>query len=308
MKASLVASLVSASAFAISGAHAWGVLGHQTVGLLAQNFLLPATIKKVQAILNDTSSLYLGNVATWADQFRSEPGQGWSAQLHYINAADGPPPDSCVIHEMDCPAGGCITSALSNYTTRLQDKKLDAIDRAQALKFIVHFMGDIAQPLHTEAFGGGVNNLTVFFKGYKTNMHAAWDTSIPNSILSLNPTANITIDNSNEFASQLHQDITSGPYQGNVSDWISSWHIRSSRHHNRDNTTEAIVTQFAQESNDFVCSYALSSQDGPDSYNSKEISGSYTDGAVPIVKVTLARAGVRLAAWLNLIYTGKTGF
>jgi hypothetical protein len=115
------------------------------------------------------------------------------------------------------------------------------------------------------------------------------------------------MDKSNEFASQLHQDITSGPYQGNVSDWISSWHIKSSKH-TKDNTTEAIVTQFAQESNDYVCEYALSSPDGPDSYNGTEISGSYTDGAVPIVKISLARAGVRLAAWLNLIYTGKTGF
>jgi hypothetical protein len=129
MKTSIVASLISVSAFTINGAHAWGVLGHQAVGLLAQNFLLPATIKKVQAILNDTSSSYMGNVATWADQFRSEPGQGWSAQLHYINAEDGPPPDSCVIHEMDCPAGGCITSALANYVRVLFPTSLLDTDR-----------------------------------------------------------------------------------------------------------------------------------------------------------------------------------
>ncbi|KAG8852797.1 hypothetical protein FRB91_005900 [Serendipita sp. 411] len=169
-------------------------------------------------------------------------------------------------------------------------------------------MGDIAQPLHTEAFGGGVNNLTVFFKGFKTNMHAAWDTSIPNSILSLEPKANVTMDNSFTLASQLHTAIQSGPYKDNVSHWISSWHIRSRRPYSLANSSEAITTTFAQESNDFVCSYALSSPDGPDSYNNQEIGGEYSNGAVPVIELSLARAGVRLAAWLNLIFAGKTGF
>ncbi|CCA75521.1 related to nuclease PA3 [Serendipita indica DSM 11827] len=252
MKSSIITAFASTSLFAVSGVQAWGVLGHQTVALVAQSFLLPTTIKKVQSVLNDTSSSYMGNVATWADQFRSQPGQGWSAGLHYIDPLDGPPPESCVIHEMDCPAGGCVLSALANYTARVQDTKLDVADRAQAMKFIIHFMGDIAQPLHTEEWGQGVNNLTVFFKGYKTNMHAAWDTSIPNSMLSLAPTANITMDNSFSLADQLHTAIKSGEYKQNVTSWVHPWHIKARNPYSAENTTEAIATTFAQERTQLV--------------------------------------------------------
>ena len=131
----------------------------------------------------------MGNVATWADAFRNQPNQGWSAQLHYVDPLDGPPPESCAVHEMDCPEGGCIMSALANYvskshlllsspcltcrssqTARVQDNTLTSGERTDAMRFIIHFMGDIAQPLHTEEFGLGGNNLSVTFKGYRTNM------------------------------------------------------------------------------------------------------------------------------------------
>ena len=56
MKSIIFGALASATIFgAVPQAHAWGVLGHETVALLAQNYLLPTTVKKVQAILNDTS-------------------------------------------------------------------------------------------------------------------------------------------------------------------------------------------------------------------------------------------------------------
>lgn len=171
-------------------------------------------------------------------------------------------------------------------------------------------MGDIAQPLHTESYGLGANNLTVFYNGYKTNMHAAWDTSIPNNIISLKPTTNITMADSTKFSQKLLQSLKSGgAYYHNVTSWVSSWHIQSADSpYSTYNTSEAITTTFAQESNDYVCSYALSAAGGPDTYNGAEIGGAYSTGAVPIVELSLARAGVRLAAWLNLIFSGETGF
>jgi len=61
----------------------------------------------------------MANVATWADQYRTEPDGTWSAGLHFVDPLDGPPPESCVIHEMDCPEGGCVMSALANYVSIL---------------------------------------------------------------------------------------------------------------------------------------------------------------------------------------------
>lgn len=117
------------------------------------------------------------------------------------------------------------------------------------------------------------------------------------------------MDHVSTFSSKLHDAIssTSGVYHSNYTSWVDSWQIKSSRQATF-NSTEAITTAFAQESNNYVCGYALSDPRGPDAYNGAEISGAYTQGAIPIVEISLARAAVRLAAWLNLIFAGKTGF
>jgi len=111
------------------------------------------------------------------------------------------------------------------------------------------------------------------------------------------------------LASKLQTAISSssGAYHSNYTSWVSSWNIQSSRQATFNNT-EAITTAFAQESNEYVCTYVLSDPRGPNSYNGAELFGAYTEGAVPIVEISLARAAVRLAAWLNLIFAGKTGF
>lgn len=103
---SLTPSLVSA----------WGQLGHQTVGLLAQTYLLPGTIEKVQYYLNDTTPTYMGNIATWADSYRYTEGGAFSSGYHFVNGHDDPPPHSCKIeYPGDCPPEGCIVSAIANY-------------------------------------------------------------------------------------------------------------------------------------------------------------------------------------------------
>lgn len=72
MRFAALSTFISVACVAISEVHAWGVLGHQTVALVAQNYLLSKTVTEVQSILDDTSASYMGNVATWADEFRSK--------------------------------------------------------------------------------------------------------------------------------------------------------------------------------------------------------------------------------------------
>lgn len=99
--------------------YAWGQLGHQTIGLIAQSYLLPHTIDKVQFYLNDTTPTYMGNIATWADSYRYQPGGEFSYGYHFIDSEDAPPPDSCKIdYPGDCPPEGCIVSAIANYVSR----------------------------------------------------------------------------------------------------------------------------------------------------------------------------------------------
>ena len=110
----LSASLLALLPFAC----AWGRLGHETVALLAQQYLLPGTVGTVREILGDNSTTYMGNVAVWADSFRYQAGAEFSAAYHYVNGHDAPPPESCeIIYPEDCPPEGCIVKAIGNYVS-----------------------------------------------------------------------------------------------------------------------------------------------------------------------------------------------
>ena len=131
-------------------------------------------------------------------------------------------------------------------------------------------------------------------------MHAAWDTAIPNSIFGLAPNASITFENSFGFASKLAAAINNGEYKDSVNEWVNCYDVRSS--HAIMNAT----LRWADETNQAVCTYVL--KDGDLAYNNTEVGGAYAVGGYPIVEEALARAGVRLSAWLNLIFAGDTGF
>ncbi|KAJ7893736.1 putative nuclease PA3, partial [Mycena olivaceomarginata] len=75
----------------LQGVHAWGVLGHATVAYIAQNYLTADTASWAKGVLNDTSSSYLANIASFADTFRATAAGAWSAPLHFIDAEDNPP-------------------------------------------------------------------------------------------------------------------------------------------------------------------------------------------------------------------------
>ncbi|KAH8153377.1 uncharacterized protein LAJ45_02189 [Morchella importuna] len=287
---SLAPSLVSA----------WGQLGHQTVGLLAQAYLLPGTIEKVQYYLNDTTPTYMGNIATWADSYRYTEGGAFSSGYHFVNGHDDPPPHSCKIeYPGDCPPEGCIVSAIANYTARLQSKKVEWIDKRDALRFLIHFLGDITQPLHTEAYGAGANDVAVTFLGKSTNLHAVWDTSIPN--LMLNVTNNTpTFTDSLGWANNLAAKVNAGEFKREVDNWIRYHDVKG------DGPAKS-AAKWAQDSNKLVCGYVL--EEGPEKVNGTEVAGGeYYEGSTGIVEMQIAKGGVRLAAWLNMIFEGRPGF
>ena len=178
-----IKSLLLPAIATFPAAHAWGSLGHTTVAFIAQNFVSQNTKKFAQRILNDTSSNYLANVATWADSYRYEAEGAFSSVLHYIDALDNPPKTCDIIYERDCPEEGCIVSAIANYSTRAVQKDVGLAEQQKALKWVVHFVGDVHQPLHVENLEVGGNLINVTFDGARTNLHAAWDTAIPQKLV-----------------------------------------------------------------------------------------------------------------------------
>ena len=101
---------------------AWGGLGHETVALIAQQYISSDTVTFCQNILDDTSNTYLANVATWADEYRYTSAGSYSAPYHFIDAEDDPPKSCNVDYSRDCGSGGCVVSAITNYVSDVRGK------------------------------------------------------------------------------------------------------------------------------------------------------------------------------------------
>ncbi|RDW78340.1 putative nuclease S1 [Coleophoma crateriformis] len=276
---------------AIPRAFAWGTLGHDTVAYIASNFVTAETATYFQNILGDTSANYLASVATWADSYRYTTAGKFSAPYHYIDANDAPPKTCDVQYSRDCGSTGCVVSAIKNYTSRVQSSKVSAAEKVIATKFLVHFLGDIHQPLHDEQLQVGGNGIAVTFGGTSTNLHHIWDTEIPEKYV-----GGYALADAKSWATTLTTAIKTGTYKSSAASWLKGMDIT-------DAQASALV--WASDANSYVCSTVL--VDGLTAVEGVDLSGAYYTAALPIVKLQIAKAGYRLAAWLNLIATGSTG-
>jgi len=289
MKYALAAAAATLSA--LPTALAWGAEGHETVAYVASNFVSATVKSKTQGMLNDTSADWLASVATWADEYRATSGGHWSEPLHFIDAHDSPPSSCNVNFARDCGDTGCVVSAIQNYTARITNDSLTDDDRSYALKFLVHFLGDIHQPLHDEALETGGNDIDVTFGSDKTNLHAVWDSNMIEKAA-----GSATLPHAKALATTLTKYIKSGNYSSTAKGWTQGMNVD-------DVQTSAML--WATDANKYVCSTVM--PNGASAVENVDLSGAYYQGAMPVVDELLARAGYRLAAWLNLIFTGNTG-
>jgi hypothetical protein len=173
---------------------AWGAQGHRLVGVIAARHLSAVATRNVEWLLAPET---LADVANWADEVRG--GISQTGPWHYVNI---PPDAKAYDRDRDCPrqpgvsAGSrddawrdCIVDRIAYHEQRLADTRLDRADRAIALKFLVHFVGDIHQPLHASAIERGGNGILVKQFGSETcgsdparsapcNLHGAWDSGM----------------------------------------------------------------------------------------------------------------------------------
>jgi hypothetical protein len=175
-----IASWAIMFALASAGnAYGWGQEGHSIVAELAQHRLTDASVSALQKLLGRNVSL--ASIASWADDYRAEHPEtgGW----HFVNI-----PDDRATYDpaVDCAKQNCAVDAITHFTAVLGDCAKTAEEQTEALKFIVHFVGDIHQPLHstdradpyTRKDDQGGNLVKVTFFGADTNLHAVWDTGL----------------------------------------------------------------------------------------------------------------------------------
>ena len=154
-------------------AFAWSRDGHAIVGALAERQLRPTAKAEVARLLAGEPDPTLAGVASWADELREAEGPGKTARLHYVNFKGG---DCSYLPVRDCPDGNCVIEAINRNFLVLADSTRADAERRDALKFLVHFIGDVHQPLHAtlrDDKGGG--DFQVNYNGTGSNLHKVWD-------------------------------------------------------------------------------------------------------------------------------------
>lgn len=246
-------------------AAAWGPLGHAIVADLAQRQLTARAQAEVRRLLAPEHVSTLAAVASWADDIQDDLAHNalWlqTRTQHYVDfrsrACRFEPP-------ADCREGQCVIAGIAHYVGVLADRTRDDASRREALKFVVHFIGDIHQPLHAgyrEDRGG--NAWHVQFGGRGSNLHRVWDSGLL-AQRKLGPAAYARV--------------------------LDLWGMRAARR--SGGATGTAYAEWAEES----CRITTQAGFYPRRHT---ISQAYVDAELPVAEQRLRAAGDRLALVLN---------
>jgi hypothetical protein len=293
----------------IQPAHAWGCKGHQTVALIAERHLTPEARQLVEKLLEENPvdpqvKRYCGSAirdllaegSTWPDDVRNERKNGpW----HYIDIPRGAPRHPL---EEYCGAQGCVTKAIAEQWAVLKDSHAEPRKRAEALRYVVHFVADLHMPLHASTNNDlGGNCVPVHYlrrrphqshDSFSPNLHAIWDTAILERDMEGADPAEFADYLEQSFGSELEQWQKAGIH---IEDWTWESHdLAESVAYGGLKPTipvEAPVSVHSCADDNHVGERLLQMH--------LTANQAYQDAAAAVVEKRLAQAGLRLAMILN---------
>jgi hypothetical protein len=188
----------------------WSDTGHRVIGEIAQDYLKPRVKRKIKKLLNNKS---LAFVSTFADEIKSDKRYNKFYTWHYINM----PLDSNYEASKKSESGDLVSGI--NYCIKMiNDKTASNDDKAFYLKLLIHFIGDLHQPMHVglvEDKGGNDFKVQWFYND--TNLHAVWDRKMIDSYnMSYTELANNT--------DKLSKNEIKAIQKGSVIDWVNDTH------------------------------------------------------------------------------------
>lgn len=157
--------------------YSWGTTGHRVIADIAENHLSAKAKRNLKKMIGDQKLAYWAN---WPDQIKADTTGVWkpTERWHYVNV--NPQPNIKQFSDsLKAQQGPNIYTQIKILSEQIKDKKTPAQDREIALRFLIHFVGDAAQPLHVgryEDLGG--NKIKINYFGLPTNLHALWDSKI----------------------------------------------------------------------------------------------------------------------------------
>jgi len=155
----------------ISQAMAWGQTGHRVVGLVAQEHLSKKAQKKVMQVLENNS---LAEVSNWMDDIKSDAAYNHTHDWHWVTI-----PDGMKYEQTQKNPKGDLLMKIEEIVAALKAHNLSSEKEQENLKYLVHLVGDLHQPLHVggkDDTGGNAVKLQWF--GQSSNLHRVWDSDI----------------------------------------------------------------------------------------------------------------------------------
>jgi S1/P1 Nuclease len=311
-----VALCIFAFASIAPASHAWGCKGHETVALIAEAHLTPAAKSLAYKILtagpiDPALSRYckepnldaFADASTWADDERQIKPETF--QWHFIDIPRSAP--EAAISQFCPPSTGCITSALAAQIEILRNPSASPQSRADALRYIIHFVGDIHQPLHATTNndqGGNCVPVTFFGKApqerntttesYSPNLHAIWDTNIIDQF-SPNETPQQLAEKLDTQFATAEPAWAKEPIDFNRWAWQSHQLAETTVYGNLPNkiAIEKPQPTTTCADDDHVSTRMLNLNE--------DVESGYETTAAPVAEEQLTKAGLRLATLLNSI-------
>jgi len=239
----------------------WGSVGHKTVATIAENHLTPIAKSSVKALLGNQS---ITDIASWADEVRNTPQYKQTGPWHYADLPLGYTYDQFAT-EVRKQGAGNVYGAILHCEEELKSNATPPEEKAIALKFLVHFIGDCHQPMHvSRAEDKGGNSIQVVFNGKNMNLHSLWDSGL--------------ISREGKTFDQMARDYdTATPAE------IAKWQ-----------STDPM--QWLWES------YQFSTKIYADVEKNNQLDDAYYQANIPIVQQRIEMAGIRLAGELNKIF------
>jgi hypothetical protein len=252
-------------------ANAWGRDGHEIVATIAQSLLTPRARAQADALLATAGGESFVAVSDWADRIRRERPE--TAPWHFVDIEIGAGPYN---EARDCPRRACVVAKIDDFRAELADTRLDPERRGEALKWLIHSVGDVHQPLHAaDRHDHGGNGLHVAIDGRERNLHEVWDVEL------------IKLAKGRESDSAYAEELTGAISAGDRSTWArgsaADW----------ANEAHSIAERIAYGE--------LSAGLRP------TLTFAYQGDAIRAVNLQLERASVRLATVLNAALDPASG-
>ncbi|HEU4903998.1 MAG TPA: S1/P1 nuclease [Flavisolibacter sp.] len=158
-------------------AMAWGVLGHRIVGEIADHYLTTKARAEIQKILGTESMAISSN---WADFIKSDSSFNYLNSWHYVNLEKGLSREQ-VLTFLQTDTATDVYTQINFLVKELKNRNLSLEKKRMYLRLLIHFVGDVHQPMHTgrkEDLGG--NRVRVNWFNTPSNLHAVWDEALIN--------------------------------------------------------------------------------------------------------------------------------